>query len=181
MKDPDLTILALANAKLLPPEVQDPFDRWRIWRTRDVVAAAVRKRLPKPSQGSFPTLQFYLERLESADNEQTIFEGIYALAEVVDVQRVQMGMHSEYIILIMAGQLNPWGLLEFQADFEQPAASVVAAAQELWRLAREHNVDIPALLTKITNDDTLKSLQDYYANGAKPLTDVPIDPQTKSS
>src|SRR5437762_13898451 len=64
MKDPDLTILALADAKLLPPEVQDPFDRWRIWRTRDVVAAAVRKRLPKPSQGSFPSLQFYLERLE---------------------------------------------------------------------------------------------------------------------
>lgn len=181
MKDHDLTILALADAKLLPPEVQAPFDKWRIWRTRDVVAAAVRKRLPKPSQGSFPSLQFYLERLELADTEETIFEGIYALAEVVDVQRVQMGMHSEYIIVIMAGQLNPWGLLEFQADFERPAASVVSAADELWRLANEHKVDIPALLAKVTNDETLKSLQDYYANGAKPLTDIPTDPQTKSS
>src|SRR4051812_31555529 len=114
MKDPNLTILVLANAKLLPPEIQAPFDKWRIWRARDAVASAVRKRLPKPMQGSFPALHMYLERLEVADTEQTIFEGIYALAEAVDAQRVQTGLHSEYLILIMAGQLNPWGLLEFQ-------------------------------------------------------------------
>jgi len=163
MKDPDLRILVLANAKLLPPEVQEPFDHWRIWKARDAVATAVRKRILNAPLDSLFMLQTYLERLEQADAEQTIFEGIYALANVVDMYRQQLGLHSEYLIVIMAGQLNPWGLLDFQRDFEQPAASTISAAQELWRLAREHGVDVDALLARLKGDELLAALDAYYA------------------
>src|SRR5512140_3649998 len=103
MTNPDLRILALADAKLLPPSVQEPFDRWRIWRARDAVIAAVRRRLNEN-----PMLQLFVERLEVAEDERGIFEGIYALAEAVDVHRSQLGLHSPYIIVIMAGRLKPW-------------------------------------------------------------------------
>jgi hypothetical protein len=163
MRDPDLRILALADAKLLPMEIQDPFDRWRIWRARDAVAIAVRRRLLNVPPAKLPMIQMYLERLEEADEEGTIFEGIYAIAEVVEVHRQALGLHSEYIVLIMAGQLNPWGLLDFQRDFENPASSIVDAARELWRLAQENNVDIDDLLSKIRNDETFDALEAYYA------------------
>ncbi|SRR5258708_5711692 len=164
MQDPDLTILALADAKLLPPEVQDPFDHWRIWKARDAVTTAVRKRLDAVPPKKRGIAELYLERLELADNEQTIFEGIYALAEVVDVNRNYLGLHSEYLILMMSSQLNPWGLVEFQQDFERPGSSSIAAAQEMWRLAQEHKVDVKALLAKIKDDETLRALQKYYAS-----------------
>src|SRR5688572_8204115 len=144
MRNLDLRILALADSKLLPPEVQVPFDHWRIWKARDAVATAVRKRLLNASVDSIFLIQTYLERLEQADAEQMIFEGIYALANVVDAHRQHLGLHSEYLILMMASQLNPWGLLDFQKDFEHPPASSISAAQELWRLAAEHHVDIEA-------------------------------------
>src|SRR5258708_20372945 len=83
MRRVDLRILVLANAKLLPAEVQRHFDRWRIWRARAAVTKTVRKRLINVSAENLPTLQIYLERLEQADTEQNIFEGIYALAEAV--------------------------------------------------------------------------------------------------
>ncbi len=162
MRDPDLRILALANAKILPPEVQEPFDHWRIWKARDAVAAAVRKRLLNAPVDSIMLLQTYLERLEQADIEKTIFEGIYALANVVDVHRQQLGLHSEYLILIMSGQLNPWGLLEFHRDFERPGASIINAARELWRLAREHDVDVEGLLARLKSDELLTALETYY-------------------
>src|SRR5260221_3781465 len=161
MRDPDLRILALADAKLLPAEVQSEFDHWRIWKAREAVAGAVRKRLINVAIDRLPILQVYLERLEQADTEETIFEGIYALAEVVEVSRQHLGLHSEYIVLIMALQLNPWGLLEIQQDFEHPAPSVIAAAQELWRLARECALDVKPLLAKIGKDELLDSLQKY--------------------
>jgi hypothetical protein len=164
MKDPDLRILALADAKLLPPVVQDPFDHWRIWKARDAVAIAVRRRLLNATVERIRTLQMYLERLEHADAEETIFEGIYAIAEVVEVNRQQLGLHSEYIILIMAGQLNPWGLLDFQRDFEHPAVSILAAAKEMWRLADDQHIDVKPLLAKITDDSTLDVLTAYYAS-----------------
>src|SRR5262245_42387928 len=99
MRDPDLRILVLANAKLLPPEVQEPFGHWRLWKARDAVTAAVRKRILNAPLDSLFMLQTYLERLEQADTEQTIFEGIYALANVVDMYRQQLGLHSEYLIV----------------------------------------------------------------------------------
>jgi hypothetical protein len=162
MQDPDLRILALVNPKLLPPAVQDPFDHWRIWKARDAVANAVRKRMGHAEVASSVLLQVYLERLEVADTEQTIFEGIYALAEVVETYRKQLGLHSQYVVLIMSSHLNPYGLLEFQQDFSQPAASVIAAAQELWRLAREHQFDVVAAIKQIINDQTLIALNTYY-------------------
>ena len=55
-----LRILALADAKVLPPEVQEPFDRWRIWKARDAVASAVRKRLLNASLDSLFLLQTYV-------------------------------------------------------------------------------------------------------------------------
>src|SRR5207244_2106150 len=86
---------------ILPPEVQEPFDHWRIWKARDAVTTAVRKRLDAVPPKKRGIAELYLERLELADNEQTIFEGIYALAEVVDVNRNTLGLHSEYLILMM--------------------------------------------------------------------------------
>src|SRR4051794_10332355 len=130
MRDLDLRILALADAKLLPPEVQNPFDHWRIWRARDAVASLVRKRILNVPADVLPIVQMYLERLETADNEQTIFEGIYALAEVVDVHRKQLGLHGKYMVLIMSSQLNPWGVMSFQQDFENPTPGVADAARE---------------------------------------------------
>src|SRR5258708_34063418 len=59
----------------------------------------------------------------------------------------------------MSGHLNPWGLLEFQQDVEQPAASVIAAAEELWRLAEEHQVNVPMLLARGKDDKTLAALE----------------------
>ncbi|HLY27702.1 MAG TPA: hypothetical protein VKQ72_15260 [Aggregatilineales bacterium] len=167
MSIPDLRILALADAKLLPPDVQEAFDRWRIWRARDAVTSAVRRRLLSALVENLPTMMLYLERLEHADTEKTIFEGIYALAEVVEVNRTQLGLHSGYIVLIMSGQLNPWGLLEFQQDFDNPAPSAVAAADELWRLASQQELHIPTLLARIKDDPTLDALNEYYSK--KPL------------
>jgi hypothetical protein len=164
MKPPDLRILALADAKLLPPEVQSAFDHWRIWKARDAVANSVRKRLINAPAEALFMLQMYLERLEHAESEQIIFEGIYALASVVDVYRQYLALHSEYLILIMSGQLNPWGLLEFQRDFERPASSTLSAAKELWRLAQEHHVDVEGLLRQLPEDELLIALEAYYAS-----------------
>ena len=168
MTQPDLRILALADAKLLPAEVQSAFDHYRIWKARDAVTISVRKRLINAPAEALLMIQMYLERLEEAETEETIFEGIYALASVVDVYRQYLALHSEYLILIMSGQLNPWGLLEFQRDFERPASSTINAAKELWKLAQQHNVDIPALLAKIQNDELLTGLQAYYATQEQP-------------
>ncbi len=156
--EPDLRILALADAKILPDEVQNPFDHWRIRRARDAVASAVRKRLIDA-----PILQLYLERLEEADDESNIFEGIYALAEVAEVHRRQIGLHSKYLILIMSGNLNPWGLLGMTGDFEHLAPGVVEAARELWRLANAHQVNVPRLLEYVRSDETLIKLEAHYA------------------
>jgi len=158
----DLRILALTDAKVLPQGVQDEFDHWRIWRTRDAVVSAVRKRLASSKKQVGLALHLYLERLEYADKEQTIFEGIYALAEAVDLYRRELAIHSGSVVMIMASGLNPWGLMALNPDFAHPPTSVVNAAEELWRLARLHNVDIEALLTKLKDDETLMKLQLFY-------------------
>ncbi|MEP7284514.1 MAG: hypothetical protein ABI947_01945 [Chloroflexota bacterium] len=164
MHDPDLRILALADAKVLPPQIQDPFDHWRIWKARDAVTTAVRRRMTNMELANNVILKVYLERLEQADNEETIFEGIYALAEVVEVYRQHLGMHSEYLVLIMAAHLNPWGLLSLQTNFEHPGASVLGAVHELWRLVGEHPIDVETTLKQIGYDETLVALDAYYAN-----------------
>ncbi len=156
MSQSDLRILALADTKTLPSEVQDVFDHWRIWKARDVVAATVRRRM-----GNQPTLAMYLERLEAADTEETIFQGLYTVAEVVDVYRAQTGLHSDYIVLIMSEHLNPWGVIEFQRDFANPMQHVVEAAQILWQLCQTVNVDVPTLLKNV-KDPLLAALNDYY-------------------
>src|SRR5260221_14439908 len=106
MRRVDLRILVLANAKLLPAEVQRDFDRWRIWRARAAVTKTVRKRLINVSAENLPTLQIYLERLEQADTEQNIFEGIYALAEADEHNPQQLGNHRLLIFLVILGHLN---------------------------------------------------------------------------
>jgi hypothetical protein len=172
MPDPDLRILALADAKVLPPEIQADFDHWRIWKARDTVVGTVRKRMTS-TEGGRSTVLMYLERLEEADTEQNILEGIYAVAEVVEVHRKVLGLHKDYIILIMSGQLNPWGLLALQEDYGTPPASVVQAANELWRLAREKQYDVDRALKQV-KDETLTALEHYYA--AQPKTS---DPENK--
>src|SRR5262249_12358770 len=148
----------------LPTEVQEAFDHWRIWRARDAVALSVRRRLLDVSPDSLPIIQMYLERLEEADTEKTIFEEIYALIGVVDVYRQQLALHSEYLVLIMSAHLNPWGLLEFQRDFERPADSTILAARELWRLVREWKVDVKALLAQLPRNEVLAALEMFYAS-----------------
>lgn len=159
---PDLRILALADSGLLPESVQKPFDDWRVLRARDAVASAVRKRL-KPDAD--PMLVFMLERLEAADDDRGIFEGIYALAEVVDLHRARTGLHSEYLVLVMAGRLNPYGLLGLASDFDHVPASAVEAARKLWELAEAHGVNVRALLAvwaESGDDPLLERLQAYY-------------------
>ncbi len=159
---PDLRILALADSGLLPEVVQKPFDDWRVLSARDAVSQAVRKRL-KPD--SDPMLVFMVERLEAADDDRGIFEGIYALAEVVDLHRARTGLHSEYLVLVMAGRLNPYGLLALTSDFDYVPASAIEAARKLWELAEAHGVNVRALLAvwAESGDDLLfERLQAYY-------------------
>jgi len=167
MTPPDLRILALIDAKLLPPEVQSPFDHWRIWRARDAVATVVRRRVAN----ILPIVQTYLERLEVADTEETIFQGLYAITEVVEVHRARIGLHGDYIVLIMSNQINPWGVLEFQHDFANPPPQVSEAAALLWGLCEQHNVLVSALLTRV-KDPLLDALNDYYA--VYPLINKPL-------
>src|SRR4051812_2883509 len=108
MEKPDLRILSLADAKVLPANVQQQFDQWRVRKARDVVTSIVRKRMSSAPKSDLSTVQLYLERLEIADTDQTIFEGIYALAEVVEVHRQVLGTHSQHLVLIMSQYLNPW-------------------------------------------------------------------------
>src|SRR5260370_24347853 len=154
----------MVHAKIWPKEVQEPFDHWGIWKSRDAVTSAVRKRLNAVPANKRGIAELYLERLEQADTEQTIFEGIYALAEVVDANRNHFGLHSEYLVLMMASQLNPWGLVEFQQDYEHPAASSIAAAKELWRLAQGNKIDVKALFAKIKDNQALQALQKFYTS-----------------
>lgn len=171
MKTVDLRILILADAKLLPFDVQEAFARWRIWDARNAIVEMVHKRLLDAPALVIPTIQMYLERLELAETEQTILEGIYALAEVIEVYRQYLGLHSAYLLLIMSSHLNPWGLLELQQDFSQPAPSAVRAAEELWRLANDHQVDVKALLAQVRRDDTLNALEAHYiAQATKPAS-----------
>lgn len=158
-KTPDLRILALAERGVLPDSVQEPFDRWRIFRARDAVAETVRRR----HIDNF-MLNLFLERLEAADEEAQIYEGIYALAEAVEVNRRQLGLHSYYLAIVMAGQLNPWGMLNIGRNFDSPPKTVLDAAQELWRLANEHGVDISTLLAQVDDDALLAAL-----NAHKPV------------
>jgi hypothetical protein len=153
----DLRILALIDPPRLPAEVMHPFDHWRIWRARDAVAEVVRKRLIDDLM-----LTLFLERLEAADDESGIFEGIYALAQTVELHRKTLGMHGHYLVLVMASHLNPWGLLRLNPDFAHPTPSVVEAAAELWRLAGENGVDVQALLAQAPPDETLAALDDFY-------------------
>lgn len=160
---PDLRILALADSGLLPESVQKPFDDWRVLRARDAVAHTVRKRLKADAD---PMLVFMLERLEVAEDDRGIFEGIYALAEVVDLHRVRTGLHSEYLVLVMAGQLNPYGLLALTSDFDHVPLSAIEAARKLWELAQAHNVNVRALLAVLAEsqaDPLLQRLNAYYA------------------
>lgn len=156
---PDLRILALAERGVLPDSVQEPFDRWRILRARDAVAETVRRRNPDDFM-----LNLFLERLEVADEEAQIYEGIYALAEAVELNRRQLGLHSYYIAIVMAGQLNPWGLLNVGRNFESPPATVVEAAAELGQLIAEQGVDGEALLSDIQDDGLLTALEAYLAD-----------------
>ena len=160
---PDLRILALADSGLLPKSVQQPFDDWRVLRARDAVAHTVRKRLKADAD---PMLVFMLERLEAAEDDRGIFEGIYALAEVVDLHRARTGLHSEYLVLVMAGQLNPYGLLALASDFDHVPSSALEAARRLWELAKAHNVNVRALLAVLAEshaDPLLERLEAYYS------------------
>jgi hypothetical protein len=178
MPDPDLRILALADAKVMPPEIQSAFDRWRIWKARDAIVVTVRKRISSVEKNKL-TVSTYLERLEAADTEDTIIEGIYALAEVLEVHRKTFGLHKDYIILMMSGQVNPWGLLALHGDFGAPPPTVIQASQELWRLAREKQYDVERAL-KLIKDQTLAALEAYYA--AQPKADsVPNDQKPAST
>ncbi len=136
--------------------------------------AVVRKRA-----SAIPVIAPYLERLEAADTEETIFQGLYTIAEVVDVHRAKIGLHSDYIILIMSNQINPWGVLEFQRDFANPPSYVIQAAERLWKLCEDNQVDVAALLKKRA-DPLLMALNAYYQvadlPGTQPISVPTIGP-----
>jgi len=157
-REPDLRILALLENKYLPPEVMDPFDHWRIWRARDGVVALVRKRMVDDMM-----LNLMLERLEAADDEPGIFEGIYALAQVVDLHRMKMGINAHNVVLTMASHLNPWGLVTLNPDLENPSKNAVDAANELWRLCNAEGLDVDTLLVMVQDDLTVAALTKFYA------------------
>jgi hypothetical protein len=170
MEKPDLRILSLADAKVLPADVQQQFDQWRIRKARDVVTSIVRRRMSSAPKSDLATVQLYLERLEIADTDQTIFEGIYALAEVVEVHRQVLGTHSQHLVLIMSQYLNPWGVIDFQRDFASPAPNIVAAAAELWRLAQEYNLDVQNILSQMPKNELTEALDSYYAAHPEAIT-----------
>ncbi len=152
----DLRVLALADSKLLPPEVQKPFDTFRILRAREAIARLVRRRI-----GTIPILQILVERLEAAEDEDIILGNMTALINAIDVFRTQTGLHKDYCIVIMSQHLNPWGVVDFHRDFETPMPYVREAAERLWSLCRAHNVDVPALLKK-AREPLLDTLDFYY-------------------
>ena len=156
---PDLRVLTLPDSGLLPDSVQQPFATWRIEQARRAVAAAVEKRLPP----ELPLARIHLERLEAAEDEQTIIENLYVLAEVIQMHRVETGLHSDYLVMIMGQRLNPWGVIAFQGDFARPPRHVVEAARELWRLCQSEAVDAAALWSQV-HDPTLDALNRFYAD-----------------
>jgi hypothetical protein len=164
----DLRVLALADSKLLPPEVQKPFDSFRILRARDAVARLVRKRM-----GDIQILNILVERLEAAEDEDIILGNLTALMNAVDVFRTQTGLHKDYCVVIMSQHLNPWGVVDFQRDFEAPMPYALEAAERLWNLCRAHLVDVPALLQKV-REPLLDTLDFYYE--MRPPDDIPENP-----
>jgi anthranilate/para-aminobenzoate synthase component II len=163
---PDLRILALADSGLLPEAIQQAFGRWRIEQARIAVAAVVEKRLPP----DLPLAYIHLERLKAAEDEKTIIENLYVLAEVIQMHRVETGLHSDYLVMIMGQRLNPWGVIEFQGDFARPPRQVIEAAAELWRMCLTADVDAPALWNTM-NSATLDALNRYYAY--QPTSETP--------
>ncbi|MHB8626322.1 MAG: glutamine-hydrolyzing carbamoyl-phosphate synthase small subunit [Aggregatilineales bacterium] len=155
---PDLRILALADSGKLPDWIQESFARWRVEQARAAVVAAVEKRLPN----NLPIVQIHLERLKAAEGEETIVQNLYILAEVVQVYRVEIGLHSDYLVVIMSQRLNPWGVVEFQSDFANPPPHTLNAARELWRLCRQAEID-PSQLWKKRKSRTLDALNHFYA------------------
>ena len=83
--------------------------------------------------------------------------------------------------VLESGQLNPWGLLTLQHDFDNPAASVLEAARELWRLAEANQVDIPGLLRQVKPDSAMAALDAYYANQLSSNQPQPKDPNAQTN
>ena len=164
---PDLRILALVDSGLLPDDIQQTFARWRIEQARMAVAAAVEKRMAP----DLPMVFIHLERLKAAEDEKTIIENLYILAEQVQVYRAETGLNSDYLVMIMGQRLNPWGVIEFQGDFAHPPRHVIASAQELWRLCLAADVDARSLWGTLTLG-TLEALNRFYAYQPAPAAAV---------
>jgi hypothetical protein len=163
---PDLRILAFAEADQLPVSVLDRYASWRIAQAGAAVLSAVRTQaIDVPDS----TLMLYIERLAVADDDAGILEGIYGVAQVVEMYRERLGLHSHYIILIMACRLNPLGVLAFERNLAQPSPLVLAAAKTLWQLLAEaslhfdqESLSIAHLPSNLRNLPIVQAMQSFY-------------------
>lgn len=156
MSNVDLRILALADSKRLPEGVQQAFDRYRIRAAQEAVILQVRKRL-----SDIPKLVYALELLEAAAIEDQIIHRMVELSEVVETYRAKTGLHRDYILMVMSQHLNPWGVVDFQRDFENPMPYVKQAAEALWKLCRDDGVEVESLLKQV-KDPLINALDIHY-------------------
>lgn len=156
MSDVDLRILILADTHTLPEDVQAAFDRFRIRRAQEAVIALLLKR-----HQDIPELVALLDRLESTLAEDQIVREMVRVAEGVEPFRARTGLHTDYVMLIISQQMNPWGVVDFQRDFDNPPPFVADAARKLWQLCKDHHVDVEAHL-KLIRDPLLNAMNLHY-------------------
>jgi hypothetical protein len=168
----DLRILALADSKQLPEAVQNAFDHFRIQAARTAIIGLIQRR-----GENIPELVAAVTELEALTDDTQIMRRMGDLAESIDVHRVKTGLHHDYLLLVMSQHFNPWGVIDFQRDFDNPMPYVREAADKLWALCREHGVAVESLLAK-SRDPLLNTLNIHYAGvfgGTKPLRPLPED------
>ncbi len=152
----DLRILSLADSKKLPEAVQQEFDHFRIQAARKAIIALVRRR-----SGEITELNRMATEIEALTDDNQTVQQLAKLAESVEPFRAKTGLHYEYLLLVMSQHYNPWGVVDFQRDFENPMPYVKDAAEKLWALCREHKVDVESLLAK-SRDPLVNALNLYY-------------------
>jgi hypothetical protein len=170
----DLRVLILADSKKLPNEVQAAFDHFRIQAARAAVVALVRRR-----SGDIPDLTARLNVIEALNDDTEIVKRLAELAENIEPYRAKIGLHRDYLLLVMSHHFNPWGVVDFQRDFDNPMPYVRAAAELLSKLCQEHQVDVDALFAKM-RDPLLNALSIHYSvslpGGTRPLKPLQSPP-----
>jgi hypothetical protein len=171
---PDLRILWLADSKKLPDAVQQAFDHFRIQAARTAVSALIRRR-----GAAIPEWIKEMDALDALTDDNAILKFMATFIDALDEHRANTGLHRDYVLLVMSQHLNPWGVVDFQRDFNNPMPYVREAAAKLWALCKEHQVAVESLLAK-SRDPLMNALTIHYlgADGmTKPLKPLEADPE----